>query len=145
MNKFNLTKEENPTNYTMYTGIALKLWEEVWKDKNLTDRETNVTDDKWFALDYSYDFTTGKYDDVIVEISNIPLDAFLAYRVGNQNENYYFDDDDDEEETYSDDDDFHSMCDMSEEEKKKIIGEYSLFLVTLYDYKDIITTKLIKM
>jgi hypothetical protein len=128
--------------YTMYTGISLKQWENVWKDKNLTDRETNVTDDKSFAFDYSYDFTTGKYDDVIVEISNIPLDAFVAYRVGNVSDDYY--DEDSEEETYSDDDDFHSMNGMTDDEKKNIIDNYSLFLVSLYKYKDIISTKLIR-
>jgi hypothetical protein len=125
--------------YTMYTGISLKQWENVWKDKNITDRVTNVTDDKSFAFDYSYDFETGKYDDIIVEISNIPLDAFVAYRVGNESDDYY-----DEEETYTDDDDFHSMNDMTDDEKKNIIDNYSLFLVSLYNYKDIISTKLIR-
>jgi hypothetical protein len=125
--------------YTMYTGISLKQWENVWKDKNITDRVTNVTDDKSFAFDYSYDFETGKYDDIIVEISNIPLDAFVAYRVGNESDDYY-----DEEETYTEDDDFHSMNDMTDDEKKNIIDNYSLFLVSLYNYKDIISTKLIR-
>lgn len=134
---------ENISNgYTMYTGISLKQWENVWKNKNLTDRETNVTDDKSFAFDYSYDFTTGEYDDVIVEISNIPLDAFVAYRVGNVSDEYY--DDEGEEETYSDDDDFHSMNDMTDDEKKNIIDNYSLFLLSLYKYKDIISAKLIR-
>jgi hypothetical protein len=134
---------ENISNgYTMYTGISLKQWENVWKNKNLTDRETNVTDDKSFAFDYSYDFETGKYDDVIVEISNIPLDAFIAYRVGNTTDDYY--DEESEEETYVDDDDFHTMNDMNDVEKKDTIDNYSLFLVSLYKYKDIISTKLIK-
>jgi hypothetical protein len=134
---------ENISNgYTMYTGISLKQWENVWKDKNLTDRETNVTDDKSFAFDYSYDFTTGKYDDVIVEISNITLNAFVAFRVVNVSDDYY--DEDGEEETYSDDDDFHSMNGMTDDEKKNIIDNYSLFLVSLYKYKDIISTKLIR-
>jgi len=126
----------------MYTGISLKQWNNVWKDKNLTDRETNVTDDKSFAFDYSYDFETGKYYDVIVEISNIPLDAFVAYRVGNTSDDYY--DEESEEETYADDDDFHTMNEMSNDEKKNIIDNYSLFLVSLYKYKDIISTKLLK-
>ena len=129
--------------YTMYTGISLKQWYNIWKDKNLTDRETNVTDDKSFAADYSYDFETGKYDDVIVEISNIPIDAFVEYRVGNDTDEYY--DEESEEETYADDDDFHTMNDMTNNEKKNIIDSYSLFLVSLYKYKDIISTKLIKM
>ena len=135
---------ENISNggYTMYSGISLKAWENIWKNKNLTDRETNVTDDKSFAFDYSYDFETGKYNDVIVEISNIPLDAFVAYRVGNTGDDYY--DDESDEETYADDDDFHSMNDMNDIEKKNIIDDYSLFLVSLYTYKDVTSTKLLK-
>jgi hypothetical protein len=137
---FGKTLNENYTQgYTMYTGVSLKRWNNIWKDKNLTDRETNVTDDKTFAFDYSYDFETGEYDDVIVEISNIPLDAFVAYRVGNAS------DEESEEETYADDDDFHTMNNMSDDEKKNIIDSYSLFLVSLYKYKDIISTKLLKM
>ncbi len=139
----NFLNENNTQGYTMYTGISLKQWENIWKDKNLTDRETNVTDDKSFAADYSYDFETGKYDDIIVEISNIPIDAFVAYRVGNDTDEYY--DEESEEETYADDDDFHTMNDMTINEKKNIIDSYSLFLVSLYKYKDIISTKLIKM
>jgi hypothetical protein len=133
--------ESSKNVYTMYTGVSLKKWESVWKNKNLKDVLTNITDDKTFAYDYSYDFETGKYDDVIVEISNIPLDAFVAYRVGNVEDNY---DEDNEEETYADDDDFHSMYDMSDIEKQEIISNYSLFMVALYKYKDIISTKLIK-
>lgn len=82
-----------------------------------------------FAFDYSYDFETGNYDDVIVEISNIPLDAFVGYR-------------DDE---YADDEDFESMNDLGDNDKMRIIDNYSLFLVSLYQYRDIINTKLIEM
>lgn len=114
--------------YTVYTGVSLTKWETIWKDKNLTDRITNVTADISFAFDYSYDFETGKYDNVIVEISNIPIEAFVAYR----------------EDEYSDDDDFHSMNRMDINEKKNCLDSYSLFLVSLFKYKDIITTKLIK-
>jgi hypothetical protein len=124
-----ILKENYSQTYTMYGGISLKQWENVWKNKNLTDRLTNVTSDKSFAFDYSYDFETGKYDDVIVEISNIPLDAFVGYR----------------DEEYSDDEDFETMNDLSDDEKKRIIDNYSLFLVSLYDYRDIISTKLIEM
>ena len=147
---FNQFVNENYTQgYTMYTGVSLKQWYNIWKDKNLTDRETNVTDDKTFAFGYSYDYETGKYDDVIVEISNIPVDAFVAYRIGNtSDEEYYdeesYDEESYEEESYADDDDFHSMNNMSNDEKKSIIRSYSLFLVSLYKYKDIISTKLIK-
>jgi len=139
----NFLNEKYTQEYTMYTGISLKQWDNIWKDKNLTDRETNVTDDKSFAADYSYDFETGKYDDVIVEISNIPIDAFVAYRVGNDTDEYY--DEESEEETYADNDDFYTMNDMTINEKKNIIDNNSLFLVSLYKYKDIISTKLIKM
>lgn len=146
--KYMLTRNkilnENSSNtYTMYTGVSLKQWNKIWKDKNLTNSETNVTDDKSFASDYSYDFETGKYDNVIVEISNIPLDAFVAYRIGNGDE--YYDEDDEDYETYSDDDDFHTMNNMNDNEKINIIDNYSLFLVSLYEYKDIITTKLLQV
>lgn len=122
-------KENYSETYTMYSGISLKQWDNIWKNKNLSDRETNVTSDESFAFDYSYDFETGKYDDVIVEISNIPLDAFIGYR----------------DEEYSDDGDFETMNILSDYEKKKIINNYSLFILSLYEYKDIISTKLIKM
>jgi len=127
--KEKMLKESVLNPYTMYSGISLKQWNNVWKDKNLTDRLTNVTSDKTFAFDYSYDFEIGKYDDVIVEISNIPLDAFVGYR-------------DDE---YSDDEDFETMEDLSNDKKKRIIDNYSLFLVSLYEYKDIISTRLIEL
>ena len=137
-----IIKEDTNNQHTMYSGISYDAWENVWKNKNFKDRETNVTDDKSFAFDYSYDFKTGKYDDIIVEISNIPLDAFIAYRVGNMGGDDY--DEENEEETYADDDDFHSMNNMNNEEKKNIINNHSLFLVNLYTYKNQITTKLIQ-
>jgi hypothetical protein len=56
----------------MYSGISLSKWEEIWKNKNLKDMPTNVTSNIHFAFDYSYDFKTGNYEDVVVEISNIP-------------------------------------------------------------------------
>lgn len=127
--KQRMLNESISKTYTMYSGISLKQWNNIWKDKNLTDRLTNVTSDQSFAFDYSYDFETGNYDDVIVEISNIPLDAFVGYR-------------DDE---YADDEDFESMNDLDDNDKVRIIDNYSLFLVSLYQYKDIIKTKLIEM
>lgn len=127
--KQRVLNESLSKSYTMYSGISLKQWDNIWKNKNLTDRLTNVTNDQPFAFDYSYDFETGNYDDVIVEISNIPLDAFVGYR-------------DDE---YADDEDFESMNDLSDNDKMRIIDNYSLFLVSLYQYKDIIKTKLIEM
>ncbi|MCK9417040.1 hypothetical protein M0Q97_10310 [Candidatus Dojkabacteria bacterium] len=137
-----IPKKENMENrYTMYSGISLKAWETIWKDKKLTNRETNVTDNKSFAFDYSYDFNTGTYDDVIVEISNIPLDAFVAYRVYRYEDEYS---DEEDNDNYQDDDDFHSMNNMNENEKKNILDTEILFLVNLYAYKDEIKTKLIK-
>lgn len=127
--KQRMINENLSKSYTMYSGISLKQWDNIWKNKNLTDRLTNVTNDQSFAFDYSYDFETGNYDDVIVEISNIPLDAFVGYR-------------DDE---YADDEDFESMDDLSDNDKMRIIDNYSLFLVSLYQYKDIIKTKLIEL
>lgn len=113
--------------YSMYTGVSKSVYEKVWKNKNITDRLTNVTSDFDLALGYSYDFNTGKYDDIVVEIENIPIDAFKYYR-------------DDE---YEDDDDVHSMEDMSIEDKIYYIENYSLFEVYLYPYKDEIKINLI--
>jgi len=117
----------NQTGYSMYSGITHENWNNIWKNKNLTDRLTNVTSDLDFAYDYSYNFKTGEYEDVAVEISNIPIDAFVSYR----------------EEDYNDDDDFISMENMSNEEKENIIEIETLFLVDLYPHVNIIQTKLI--
>jgi len=89
----------------MFSGITRDKWISIWKDKNLTDRLTNVTDDEDFAIDYSYNFKTGEYEDIYVEISNIPIDAFVAYR----------------EEDYEDDNDFHDMENMTKDEKYNIL------------------------
>lgn len=123
-----LLKENSTQTYKMYSGITLEAWENIWKNKNFKDKVTNVTDDIDFALDYSYNFKTGKYEDVVVEISNIPLEAFIAYR----------------EDEYNDDEDFNSMEELLDNEKQNIIKSYSLFLVNLYPYKNQITTKLIQ-
>ena len=96
---------------TMLTGISRDKWESIWKDKNFVDKLTNVTSDVDFAIDYSYNFKTGKYEDIYVEISNIPLDAFVGYR----------------EEDYEDDDDFQSMVGRTHIDKLKIIKNKSLF------------------
>ena len=64
--------------YTMYTGVSREVWDNVWKNKNLKDRETNLTTDLNFAMDYSYNFQTGKYEDLVVEIGNIPIEAFFS-------------------------------------------------------------------
>lgn len=119
----------NENGITMYTGISEDKWESIWKDKNLKDRVTNVTSDIYFAAGYSYNYDNGKLSSkrTIVEISNIPIEAFVAYR-------------DDE---YGDDDDFESMNNLSNKEKYNIIDSYSLFLVDLFPFKDKIKTRLI--
>jgi hypothetical protein len=119
--------EDFNKSYVMYSGITKNAWLNIWKDKNLTDKLTNVTSDYEFASDYSYDFNTGKYEDNVVVIKNIPLEAFVAYR---------YDD-------YSDDDDFNSMKELSDLEKKEILNNYNLFLVDLLPFKNEIETKLI--
>jgi hypothetical protein len=126
--KYIKTFENLNNGYTMYSGISLSKWEEIWKDKNLKDMPTNVTSDIDFAFDYSYDFKTGNYDDVVVEISNIPIEAFVSCR----------------EDEYEDDDDFIPLNNMNNKEKEYYLDNYSLFVVYLFKYKDIIQTKLIK-
>jgi hypothetical protein len=123
-----LLKETQIPTYTMHSGIYLEAWENIWKNKNFKDKVTNVTSDIDFAFDYSYNFKTGKYEDTVVEISNIPLNAFVAYR----------------EDEYNDDEDFNSMEELSDLEKQSIIKSYSLFLVNLYPFKNQIQTKLIQ-
>jgi hypothetical protein len=123
-----LLKETQTPTYTMYSGISLEAWENIWKNKNFKDKVTNITSDIDFAFDYSYNFKTGKYEDTVVEISNIPLNAFVAYR----------------EDEYNDDEDFNSMEELSDLEKQSIIKSYSLFLVNLYPFKNQIQTKLIQ-
>lgn len=113
--------------YTMYSGITKEVWDNIWRDKNLRDRETNATSDLDFASDYSYNFKTGTYEDLVVQISNIPLEAFVAYR------------DDD----YDGDDDFESMDSLSPKEKERCISQNSIFLLNLYPYRDIIRTELV--
>lgn len=121
-----LLENKNIT-YTMYTGISKASWENIWKDKSLKDKYTNLTTDFNFAMDYSYDFETGKYDDLVVEISNIPIDAFIAYR--NKN--------------YADDDDYKDMINLSLDKKISLLNKKSLFIADLYKYKDQISIKLI--
>ncbi len=123
-----LFEEYTNTSYSMYSGISIESWNNIWKNKNLKDKLTNVTSDIDFANDYSYNFKTGEYEDTVVEIQNIPLDAFVAYR-------------DDE---YNDDVDFISMENMSIEEKQKQIKYNNLFLVDLLPYQNIIKTQLIQ-
>ena len=123
--KKKLNESPQPT-YTMYSGITGDAWEKIWKYKNFKDKVTNVTNDEDFALDYSYNFKTGKYEDKYVEISNIPLDAFVAVR----------------DRDYEDDDDFESIEGLDDEKKINAIKYNDLFLVNLLPYKSQIKTTL---
>jgi len=114
--------------YKLYTGVSRKVWNQVWKNKKLKDIVTNVTSDFDFAMDYSYDFQTGNYDDTVVEISNIPLDAFVAYR----------------DSDYDDDDDFETMVGLSDRKKDNIINSNDLFILDLYPYRKEIKTRLLE-
>ncbi len=114
-------------NFKVYSGITKESWDKIWRDKNLSKKETNATSDLDFALDYSYSFKTGKYENLAVEISNIPLAAFVAVR----------------DRDYDDDDDFESLNDLSDKDKLKIIESNSLFLLNLEPYKEIINVTLI--
>lgn len=114
--------------YTMYSGITMQSWEKYWKNKNLLNKWTNVSSDFNFAIDYSYNFNTGEYEDLVMEISNIPLAAFMAYR----------------KKRYKNDDDYHLMSKMEFDKKIYIIDNYELFLVDLYNHKDIVQLKLLK-
>lgn len=111
----------------LYTGITKDSWEKIWKEKKLINKLTNMTDDLDFALDYSYNFSTGKYEDIAIEISKIPIDAFISFR----------------DIDYEDDEDFENLDTFSEDEKIKKINENSLFLIDLFKYKDVIEVKLI--
>ena len=121
-----LEESLQPT-YTMYSGITGEAWEKIWKNKNFIDKVTNVTNDEDFALDYSYNFKTGKYEDKYVEISNIPLNAFVSVR----------------DRDYEDDDDFESIEGLDSEKKINAIKYNDLFLVNLFPYKSQIKTKLV--
>lgn len=114
-------------NFTLYSGITQESWSSTWKDKNLTNKETNATSDTDFAFDYSYNFKTGKYEDLVVEISNIPLEAIIAVR----------------DEDYKDDNDFQSLSGLSNKDKINAINSSSLFVLNLKPYENIIKTTLI--
>lgn len=118
----------NSQTYIMYTGVSREVWDNVWKNKKLKDRETNLTTDLNFAMDYSYNFQTGKYEDLVVEIGNIPIEAFFGYRTKN----------------YRNDDDFKSMEKFSTDKKRILLDKYELFLANLYPFKEQITIKLIE-
>jgi hypothetical protein len=123
-----IISESEELTYTMYSGITQEAWEKIWQNKNFIDKETNVTSDIDFALDYSYNFKTGKYEDLVVEISNIPLDVFIAYRSNN----------------YKNDSDFKKFP-KNLEKKKNIIETKKLFLVDLFKVKNEIKINLLKI
>lgn len=111
--------------YTLYTGVTEKAWLNIWKDKKLTDKLTNVTSDLDFAFDYSYNFENGNYENIAVEISNIPLEAFISYRL----------------EDYEEDNDFHSFTGLSEINIHDIISNETLFLLNLLPFIELIEVK----
>ena len=120
--------ESNQPTFTMYSGITGDAWKKIWKNKNFIDKVTNVTNDEDFALDYSYNFKTGEYEEKYVEISNIPLDAFVSVR----------------DRDYEDDDDFESLEDLPDDKKITAIKLNDLFLVNLLPFKNQIKTRLIE-
>lgn len=115
-------------NLTLYTGVSRKAWSNVWREAKLNQKLTNMTSDIDFAYDYSYDFETGQYDDVIVEVSNIPISSVVAVR----------------QEDYEDDDDFMSLLGSSLPEKLEAIKSHKLFIIDLHSSKDKIVIKLIE-
>lgn len=118
---------DNNVTFDMYSGISKDAYETIWKNKNIDDKLTNVTSDFSTAYDFSYDFKTGTYDDTVIKICNIPLDAFIGYRG----------------KRYKDDDDFKIMTKMKDSKKIDIIEKYDLFLVNLKPYINIIEIKLV--
>lgn len=118
---------DNNVTFDMYSGISKDAYETIWKNKNIDDKLTNVTSDFSTAYDFSYDFKTGTYDDTVIKICNIPLDAFIGYRG----------------KRYKDDDDFKIMTKMKDSKKIDIIEKYDLFLVNLKPFINKIEIKLI--
>jgi len=47
-----LFEEYTNTSYSMYSGISIESWNNIWKNKNLKDKLTNVTSDIDFANDW---------------------------------------------------------------------------------------------
>lgn len=86
-----------------------------------------MTSDIDFAFDYSYSFKTGEYEELAIEIKNIPLEAFVAVRG----------------EDYDDDDDFESLNGLPDAKKIELINSTSLFLLDLSPFKNEINVSLI--
>lgn len=106
------------TNISIYSGITKESWDKVWKDKNLLSKETNATSDLDFAFDYSYNFKTGEYENLAIKITNVPLEAFVAVRG----------------DDYEDDNDFETLNGLSDKDKLNLIESSSLFLLDLVPY-----------
>jgi hypothetical protein len=117
-----------PKNLTLYTGVSRKAWNNIWREAKLSQKLTNMTSDIDFAYDYSYDFETGQYDDVVVEVSNIPISSVIAVR----------------QEEYEDDDDFTNLLGASLTEKLEALKGHDLFIIDLYSSNDKIAIKLIE-
>ena len=117
-----------PEELTLYTGVSRQAWNNIWSTANLSQKLTNMTTDIDFAFDYSYDFETGKYDDLVVEISNIPISSVVAVR----------------QKDYEDDDDFMSLNGLSFQEKLEATKRHELFMIDLHSSKDRIVIKLIE-
>ncbi len=105
----------------------MEAWKNIWNKKNISNKETNVTSNFDFALDYSYNFNTGVYEELVIKIENIPLEAFVSYR----------------EENYEDNEDLNNITNLSNKEKTDLINSESLFLVDLFPYKDLLKITLI--
>ena len=129
LNMHDFLNENDDSNLTfdMYSGISKEAYKTIWKNKNIEEHLTNVTSDFNTAYDFSYDFKTGTYDNTVIKICNIPLDAFIGYRG----------------KKYRDDDDFKQMTKMKNDKKIEIIDKNELFLVDLKPYIDDIEIKLV--
>jgi hypothetical protein len=112
---------KDPIELTCYTGLYNKLvWENVWKNKKLIkDILTNVSSEYEEATGFSWD-----EDLSVVKISNVPIEALSAYR----------------KDTYKDDEDIHPL--LNNIERIAALKKYTLFLLDLYPYKNIIKTEL---
>ena len=114
--------------FNVFTGITEKAKKEIWEPKKIINKLTNVTTDYNTALDFSYDFETGKYDDLVAKISDIPIQAFQYYR----------------KKDYQHDGDITYFEDKSLKEKWSIIKNETMFLINIYPYLDIININFIK-
>ena len=118
--KSKIEKINENQNYTFYSGIDENKWNSIWKNKELIDRETNMTDNYFEALEFSWDGT-------VIEVSNIPTEAIIGVR----------------DEEYLNDEDWINVSMFSNQEKNKYINSSSLFLVNLFSYKNQINVKLV--